>query len=112
MAELRPADIATFLLASGDLLPRQRARDQQADLAGLAIKRRVLDMVVSYDPPPAELEAALTRIAHELGPPSGPARAICALVRDELADTAATPELLAWLIDEALREGAAPQQRR
>ena len=112
MTELRPADLALFLLASGELMPRQRARDQQADLAGMELKRRVLDLVVSYDPAPGELEPALVRIVQELGPPYGPARAICAMLRDELADAAGTPALLEWLIDEAVREGSAPREAR
>jgi hypothetical protein len=40
---LRPKDMALLLLASGDLLPRQRARDQQADLSGSALKSRILN---------------------------------------------------------------------
>src|SRR5262245_21736436 len=40
---LRPKDMALLLLASGDLLPRQRARDQQADISGSALKARILN---------------------------------------------------------------------
>lgn len=105
MSELRPADMALFLLASGDLLPRKRARDQQADLAGLELKRRVLDMLVAYDPEPEELEVCLAQIVEAIGPPSGPTRAICAGIRDEWEQTAASPGMLNWLLNEALREG-------
>jgi hypothetical protein len=112
MSELRPADMALFLLASGDLQPRKRARDQQADLAGLQLKRRVLDLLVAYDPEPEELEACLARIVEELGPPSGPARAICASVRDEWEQAAATPGMLDWLLNEALREGQGIARRK
>jgi len=44
---LRPKDMALLLLASGDLLPRQRARDQQADISGSALKARILNELVS-----------------------------------------------------------------
>ena len=54
MIDMRPKDLALFLLASGDLMPRKRARDQQADVAGLEIKRHVLDMLATIDPEPAE----------------------------------------------------------
>ena len=71
-APLRPRDLALVMLASRDLLPRQRARDQQADLAGLALKRRVLEQVAALDPEPAELEATLARIVEDLGQPASP----------------------------------------
>src|SRR5213595_852120 len=80
---LRPRDFALMLLASRDLRPRQRARDQQADTAGLALKRRLLEVVAARDPEPADLEAILTEAVLEMGPPPGPARAVAALVRDE-----------------------------
>src|SRR4051794_40342890 len=53
---LRPRDLALLLLASPDLRPRQRARDQQADRAGLNLLRRVLEEVAARDPEPAELD--------------------------------------------------------
>ena len=111
MIDLRPADLALFLLASGDLLPRKRARDQQADLAGLELKRRVLDMLVAIDPEPGQLEPALLQIVQAIGPPDGPTRAICATVRDDWQAAAATPELVEWLIAEALHEGESPAGR-
>ncbi len=112
MNGLRPKDLALFLLASGDLLPRKRARDQQADIAGLELKRRVLDMLVAIDPEPEQLELALLQIAQAIGPPDGPTRAICATVRDDWQAAAATPELVDWLIAQALREGESPSGRR
>jgi hypothetical protein len=54
------------------VLPRQRARDQQADLAGLQLKRRILDRLAALDPEPADLEGALIRIVEEFGEPTGP----------------------------------------
>jgi hypothetical protein len=103
---IRPGDYALFLLASGDMLPRERARDQQADTAGLDLKRRVLDLLVAHDPEPAELERCLAQIVEELGPPTGPTRAICIGVREEWELAATTPGLSDWLLDEALRQGS------
>jgi hypothetical protein len=100
---LRPRDLACLLLASGDLLPRKRARDQQADRAGLDLKRRILDRVAALDPEPAELEAALVRIVDELGPPTGPSRALATLVRDEWRAACAAPEWVEHLLSEATR---------
>src|SRR5580704_10379808 len=95
---LRPRDLAVVLLASGDLRPRQRARDQQADLAGLSLKRQVLSGLAARDPEPAELEAALTQIVEELGPPFGPARAIAAIIRDEWQMACVSPNWVAHLL--------------
>ena len=112
MNMIRPSDLAMFLLASGEMLPRQRARDQQADLAGLELKRRVLDLLASYDPEPAELEIALMRIVGEIGAPDGPTRAICASVRDDWEAAASTPGFVEWLIEQAVREGAGEREGR
>ncbi|HEU5102810.1 MAG TPA: hypothetical protein VFU22_27500 [Roseiflexaceae bacterium] len=108
MSSLRPSDLALFLLASGEMLPRKRARDQQADLAGLELKRRILDMLVSSDPEPEQLDAALMGIVAELGPPTGPTRAICGTIRDEWDAAALEPGFAEWLIEQALRESANP----
>src|SRR5689334_23130526 len=89
--DLRPKDLALFLLASGDLLPRKRARDQQADIAGLEIKRRVLDLLVVIDPEPVELERALVQIVTELGPPHGPTRSICTTFLDDWESAKLSP---------------------
>jgi hypothetical protein len=101
---LRPRDLALLLLASGDLRPRKRARDQQADLAGLELKRRVLDQLAALDPEPDEMDGALMRIIDEIGPPSGPTRAIATTVRDEWRMACASPEWVAHLIAEAATE--------
>jgi len=100
---LRPRDFAVLLLSSGDLLPRQRARDQQADRAGLEMKRRVLNALVARDPDPQDLEAALLAIIDELGPPTGPTRAIALGVLEDWQAASASPECLAHLLGEALR---------
>lgn len=104
-APLRPADLAHLLLAGGDLLPRQRARDQQADLAGMELKRRVLHLLIALDPEPEDLDAALDRIIAEIGPPFGPTRGICLNVRYDWEAACSSPQFIAWLIDEAVREG-------
>jgi hypothetical protein len=101
---LRPRDLALLLLASGDLLPRQRARDQQADLAGMELKRRVLDRLAALDPEPDDLEVALLRIIEELGSPSGPVRAIATTIRDEWQAACVAPEWVAHLLGEATRQ--------
>src|SRR5262249_53083887 len=106
MDPLRPRDLALLLLASGDLRPRKRARDQQADLAGLELKRRVLERLAAIDPEAHDLEAALVRIVEEIGPPTGPTRAIATTVRDEWLAACTAPEWVAHLLGEATRQSA------
>jgi hypothetical protein len=103
---IRPADLAHLLLAGGELLPRQRARDQQSDLAGMALKRDVLHRLVTIDPEPEELDAALEQIIVDVGPPFGPTRGICLNIRYDWEAALASPQFVAWLLDEAVREGA------
>jgi hypothetical protein len=105
MIEMRPRDLAVFLLASGEASPRRRARDQQADIAGLELKRRVLALLAALDPDAEELEAALLQIVAEIGPPYGPTRAICTSVRDDWEAAASTPDFREWLLGQALRQG-------
>ena len=99
---LRPRDLALLLLASGDLRPRKRARDQQADRAGLEIKRRILEQVVALDPEPEALEAALIKMIDEMGPPSGPIRSVASVVRDEWQVACSAPEWVSQLLSEAV----------
>lgn len=103
---LRPRDFAGLLLVSGDWVPRKRARDQQADQVGLQLKRRVLEHLVALDPEPAELEAALLRIIEEIGPPTGPTRAVARAIRDEWQAACATPGWVAHLLGKAGERGA------
>jgi hypothetical protein len=108
---MRPRDLALLLLASGDLLPRQRARDQQADRAGLDLKRRVLDRLAALDPETADLEEALLRIVEEIGYPTGPARAVAAVVRDEWLTACSSPEWVAHLLGEAVSAAEREEKR-
>jgi hypothetical protein len=100
---LRPRDLAVLLLASGDTLPRQRARDQQADRAGLELKRRVLTELVTADPEPNDVEAALMTVVEEMGPPTGPTRAIALAFLEEWRAAAETPEWIMHLLTEGVR---------
>src|SRR6266851_3871166 len=109
MNELRPRDLAMLILASGDLAPRQRARDQQADRAGMDLKRRLLDGIAALDPEADALDETLAQLVEELGPPSGPARALAISFREEWQAASATPEWTAHLLQEAL---AAPDFKR
>ena len=109
---VRPADLALFMLASGEALPRKRARDQQADIAGLDLKRRVLDLLIASDPEPEELELCLARIVEELGSPTGPTRGICSSIRDEWEMAATNPGFMDWLLDQALFESQRSGEKR
>jgi hypothetical protein len=105
---LRPRDFALLLLASGDLLPRQRARDQAPDRAGLALERRLLERIAAIDPAPSDLEATLLAIVAECGPPTGPTRAVAVHLRDDYLAAVASPQLLEHLLGQAAaqpREG-------
>ena len=101
---LRPRDWARLVLASHDCMPRQRARDQQADLAGAEIRRMILKRLIELDPDSSRLAEALNRIIIECGEPAGPVRAISVSVRDDFLDASANPELLAWLMARALEQ--------
>jgi hypothetical protein len=109
MTELRPRDLAIMLLASGDLLPRQRARDQQADLAGLTLKRQLLAHVAAVDPETNALDATLAEFIDSLGPPSGPVRGLAREFREEWQAACVVPEWTAYLLQEALN---APEPKR
>ena len=109
---LRPRDFALLLLGSGDLAPRQRARDQQADRAGLDLKRRILGELVARDPEPEEMEAALMEAAEAAGPPTGPARSVAAVVLEEWRLASASPAWVELLLGEATRPRAPEGGRR
>jgi hypothetical protein len=109
---LRPRDFALLLLSSGAVAPRQRARDQQADRAGLDLERRVLNALVVADPEAEDLEAALMAIVEEMGEPSGPTRAVALILLEEWQAGSKSPGLLAHLLGEAIRGPEAEGKRR
>ena len=109
----RPRDLALFLLAIGGHPPRQRARDQQADLAGADLHRRVLDRLASLDPEPEDCEATLVGIVAEFGEPTGPTRGVCLRVLQEWEEARVSPHAWAWLLGEAIEAGGdVPRRRR
>ena len=107
----RPSDLALLLLASGDLLPRQRARDQAPDLAGMDLKRRLLNAITAVDPEAEELEAALMQIVEDLGPPTGPTRSLALAFMEEWQAACASPEWVEHLVGEAARYSAEGERR-
>jgi hypothetical protein len=110
-AQLRPRDFALLVLASGDLLPRQRARDQRPDQAGSALQRRILDRLAALEPEPEAIETALLTIVDEIGPPTGPTRAIALSIRDDWQTACATPEWVSYLVGEATQASAGEKRR-
>lgn len=111
-SSLRPKNLAVLLLASGDLAPRQRARDQQADLSGMALKARLLNEIIRLDPEPETLEGALEQIVTLLGPPAGPTRAVAVSILEEWHTACTSPEFVAWLLAEAVQAGDEPPEGR
>ena len=100
---MRPRDFALLLLNSGDLLPRQRLRNQTPDTIGLELKRRLLQALADLDPEPGKLEETLMRLVDELGPPTGPVRALALSFRDEWQALPANPQWIEHLQTEASR---------
>jgi hypothetical protein len=113
-APLRPKDLADLLLASGDMLPRQRARDQQADRAGMTLKQDILARLSALDPDPDQLDAALEEIITAIGEPTGPTRGVCLNIRYDWDAACQSPEFVRWLLGEAIQtsSGEAPRKRR
>jgi len=109
---LRPGDFARVLLAAGGDPPRARARDQQADMIGEAIKRRVLNRLVVLDPEPETLESALLTIVEELGEPSGSTRAVCTAIAQEWEMARLSPGFWPFLIGQAMRIDERPPRSR
>jgi hypothetical protein len=83
--------------------PRQRARDQQADLAGVELHREVLDRLAALDPEPDDCDSAMARIVAEIGEPTGPTRAICLGIRQEWEQCRVSPAAWSWLLSEAIQ---------
>jgi len=110
-ATIRPRDLAMLLLSSGDLLPRQRARDQQPDLLGMELKRRVLERLRDIDPEPEACDAALFRIVDEFGAPTGPTRAIAIGIREEWQAACIAPEMVGHLLSQAVQQATEEKRR-
>jgi len=109
---LRPGDFARVLLAAGGDPPRARARDQQADMLGEAIKRRILNRLVMLDPEPDGLEVALLAIIEELGEPSGSNRAVCTTILQEWEMTRLSPAFWPFLLGQAMHADERPARTR
>ena len=111
---MRPRDLALLQLESEDVRPRERARDQMPDRIGLKLKQQLLRKLADLDPEPGELDAALARLIDELGPPTGPVRALALSFRDDWQYLQAHPESIGPLFDQAQRpdEGGDRRGRR
>jgi hypothetical protein len=108
---MRPRDLALLLLSSEELRPRKRMRSQYPDIAGMELKRSLLQAVVDLDPEPEQLDEALDRLINELGPPPGPIRALAIGFRDDWRGLPSNPSWLEQLREEAEREGSAGSGR-
>jgi hypothetical protein len=104
---VRPGDFARMLLAASDAPARARARDQQADRLGDALKRRVLNRLIVLDPEPDSLEAALLTIVADLNEPAGSTRAVCTTILQEWEMARLSPALLPFLIEQAMQNESA-----
>jgi hypothetical protein len=107
---VRPKDMALLLLASGDLLPRQRARDQQADISGSTLKARILKIGLARSRAvrwKRRWSKSLRCSVHPL------ASAGCCCQRTRRWQAAcASPQFVEWLLAQAVREGLAPAEGR
>jgi hypothetical protein len=103
---MRPRDLALLLLASEELRPPRRMRSQYPDIAGLELKRGLLQRVADLDPESDSLEATLERLIDELGQPTGPIRALAIGFRDDWRGLASNPRWVEQLREEAAREGS------
>ncbi len=111
----RPRDLALLLLTTAGDPPRERARDQRADLVGMELRRRILDRVAALDPEPEAFAGCLASIAVELGEPTGPARAVATSVWQDWESSRIAPEFWPWLVAEAVNatdRGSRPPRKR
>ncbi len=104
--QLRPRDFANLLLNAESGPPRKRARDQQADRAGIQLRRTVLERLTALDPDNEQIETIFLQIVEELGPPSGPTRAITTSILDEWRIVKNDPKLLEHLLSKAVSNTA------
>jgi hypothetical protein len=100
---LFPGDYARLVLAAAGGPPRARARDQQADVVGEGLRRRVLDRLAALDPEPEALESTLLAIVAELREPAGATRAVCTAIYQEWEMARENPGFLSFLIAQAMR---------
>jgi hypothetical protein len=107
MNRVRPGDFARILLAASGSPPRPRARDQQADIAGVALRQRVLNRLIVLDPDSEALEAALLAVIMEFGEPAGPTRGVCTAIHQEWEMARIQPEYWTFLVGQALQ----PEQK-
>jgi hypothetical protein len=108
----RPRDLALLLLAKDDTPPRNRARDQQADIAGASIRRGLLDRVAAVDPEPEDLDEVLFAIVAELGDPPGPVRSVALGFREDWRFANQSPASWGFFLDEALHADEPKERRR
>jgi hypothetical protein len=80
-------------------------RSQYPDIAGLELKRCLLQRVAELDPESDNLDATLERLIDELGSPPGPMRALAIGFRDDWLGLASNPDWVGQLREEAAREG-------
>jgi hypothetical protein len=105
-----PRELAILLMAQCAHGPRQRARDQQADRAGIAMKQRILARLAEVDPDPECIEMALAQIVDEFGEPRGPLRALASDVLTDWHAARTAPEFMTWLLRQAVSAcGAGPR---
>jgi hypothetical protein len=81
-------------------------RSQYPDIAGMELKRKLLERLTELDPEPGNLEVTLARLVEELGPPPGPIRALAIGFRDDWRGLASNPNWLEQLREEAERGDA------
>ena len=111
---MRPRELAVLQLASEEVQSNRRKRGQAPDRIGLELKQRLLRLIADLDPEPEELDAALARLVDDLGPPTGPNRALALSFRDEWKDLQAHPETIGPLFHQTVRsdEGGDKRGRR
>ncbi len=100
---IRPREAALIWLAASAGPPRQRARDQQSDLAGVALRNQILRGLVDHDPEPAEMERAIEEVVTSLdGQLRGPARSLGLLIMQEWESVRLNPGYWEWQMADAI----------
>ncbi len=111
---MRPRELALLQLRSDEVQSNRRMRGQAPDRIGLELKQRLLRKLADLDPEPEELDAALARLIDDLGPPTGPTRALALSFREEWQELRAHPETVGLLFNQTVRsdEGGDKRGRR